>query len=247
MIEQGRSIADVSRHFIISHSTARQWVQPERYEAWKKRNLQWQKDNALIVNERARQRRPLMTDTQRNRLAAYMRRRYRTNPAVKAKLNELAAKYRLTAQYSIGQKLRLGVLGWSSRLAQMFAPLMLSITGRTREEFTKDFMGEGVFDHIVPCAAFDLTNPEHVVRCNHPSNLRLVPAKVNNRKHAKHDCQDVMALQWSGNPDAIVQAQSFISRQLANLARRQAEAESNPDRPPAEPELSEDGFLGAVC
>lgn len=247
MVEQGARVCDVMRSFGISWTAARSWVEPDYYAQHVGRAAKWQRDNAARVNELARLRRPLMIEAQRDRAAAYNRRRYVENPAMKAKLNELATKYRLTAQYSLGQRIRIAVLGWSGRTAPIFRSMMQAITGCTREDFTRHFDGEGVFDHIVPLAAFDLTNPEQLVRANHPSNLRLVTAKVNNRKHAKHDCADVMSLQWSNNPDAIVQAQSFISRQLANLARRQAEAESNPERPLEEPELSEEGFLGAVC
>lgn len=223
MVAEGLTVADVAGQFGISWSTAKQWVNPERYERHKAMASKWQRDNAARVNELARARRPLMTDERRAQAAAYARRRYREVPAVKAKLQELAAKYRLTAQYSLGVRLRAAVLGWSGRLAQLHAPMMAAITGLSREAFTKHFDGDGVFDHIIPLAAFDLTNADHVVRANHPSNLRIVTAQVNNQKHAKHDCQDVMALQWSGNPDALVQAASFISRQLANLARRQPE------------------------
>lgn len=246
MAGQGWSIADVSRHFTISHSTARQWLQPERYAAWKARNSEYQRTHAARVNELAKLRRPLMTDKERNRRAALMRRRYREVPGVKSKLKELRDKYALTAQFCIALRMRHMVLGWSNRFACIHASLMQAITSCTREQFTKHFEGDGVFDHIVPLAAFDLTNPEHVIRANHPSNLRLVPAKVNNRKHAKHDCLDVMALQWSGNPDAIVQAQAFISRQLSNLARRQEAAGRDPAEVPQTVEMGENEFLGAI-
>lgn len=244
MVAKLATLSEVSRAFGISWNTARQWTQPGFYEAQKQRNSKWQRENAGRVGELAKARRLVMTDAQRDRAAAYMRRRYAEVPAVKAKLNELAAKYRLTAKDILGQKLRLAILGWSGRLAPMFGPLMFSVTGCTREQFTKHFDGEGVFDHIVPLAAFDLTNPEHIVRCNHPSNLRLVSAKVNNRKHAKHDCRDVMTLQWSGNPDAIVQAQAFISRQLSNLARRQEVAGRDPTEVPQTVEMGESVVLG---
>jgi len=40
-------------------------------------------------------------------------------------------------------------------------------------------------DHIIPIAAFDLTDPEQVARCFHFSNLRPLGARANLRKNAK--------------------------------------------------------------
>lgn len=40
-------------------------------------------------------------------------------------------------------------------------------------------------DHIMPCAIFDLTKPEHQKRCFHFSNLQPLFAQDNHRKHAK--------------------------------------------------------------
>jgi len=44
-------------------------------------------------------------------------------------------------------------------------------------------------DHIVPCAIFDLTKPEHQKRCFHFSNHQPLFATENQRKHAKTDGQ----------------------------------------------------------
>lgn len=40
-------------------------------------------------------------------------------------------------------------------------------------------------DHIIPCASFDLSNPDEVRRCFHFSNLRPLWAKANLRKGSK--------------------------------------------------------------
>lgn len=248
MVAEGCALADVAREFGISWTTARMWTDPEYYREHTEKALRWQKDKAPRVNELAKLRRNVMTDEQRDKLAAYTRRRYANNPKVKATLKRLRDKYALTAQFCIGLRMRHMVLGYSGRFNPLFVSLMRAITGLTKDEFTKHFMGEGVFDHIVPLAAFDLTNPEHVVRANHPSNLRLVPAKVNHRKHAKWDKRlDLMTLQWSENPDAIVQAQAFVSRQLANVARRQAAAARDSQRMGKLAEIAESELLEANC
>lgn len=221
MLASGERLSVVARAFGISYTTARQWCDPEYLVARKARAVDWMRAHPDRVAAIQRKRREMMTDEQRENKAAYQRQRYQTCPQVKATLKRLRDKYALTAQFSIGNRMRQMVLGWSDRLPVIHASLMLAVTGMSREGFTARYNTEGAFDHIIPLAAFDLTDPAHVVRANHPSNLRMVPAKVNNRKHAKHDCADVLALEWSGNPDALVQATSFISRQLANLARRQ--------------------------
>ena len=46
--------------------------------------------------------------------------------------------------------------------------------------------GKWHVDHIVPCSAFDLTNPEHIKTCFHFNNLRPLWAKDNMEKGAKN-------------------------------------------------------------
>ena len=53
-------------------------------------------------------------------------------------------------------------------------------------QFTKGMswanMGKWHVDHILPCASFDFTRPEHVARCFHFSNLRPLWAAENRAK-----------------------------------------------------------------
>lgn len=53
-------------------------------------------------------------------------------------------------------------------------------------------------DHIIPCAAFDFTNPEHPAICFHPSNLRWVLEEENLAKNDKifHELINKHDLQW---------------------------------------------------
>jgi len=49
--------------------------------------------------------------------------------------------------------------------------------------------GQWNIDHIIPCALFDLTKPEHQKRCFHFSNLQPMWATDNYRKKIKTDNQ----------------------------------------------------------
>lgn len=53
--------------------------------------------------------------------------------------------------------------------------------GMTRENYGKVWH----IDHIMPCAIFDLTKPEHQKRCFHFSNLQPLFAEDNRRKSDK--------------------------------------------------------------
>lgn len=209
----------------ISEATCRQWTDPARYETRKRQAIAWTKANACKVNQRMAERRKLFTQEQRDTQAARQRARYASDPRVRARLRKLAAKYRQTAQGRLGSKARLMVLAFADRMSAMFTPLMQAITGLTREQFTERFSEQGHFDHITPVCAFDLTNPEHLVRCNFVTNLRIVSPRTNGLKGSKGRDIDVMTLPWSQNPDALIQAQAFISRQLAYLDKQERQGQ----------------------
>ena len=90
---------------------------------------------------------------------------------------------------------------------------MAAVSGLSKDEFQKKFhRPEGhVFDHIIPVCAFNLLDPEHLVRCCYWQNIRIVPHEVNQEKGEKHSCADVMSLPWVGTPDALAAAKRFIS------------------------------------
>ncbi len=50
---------------------------------------------------------------------------------------------------------------------------------------TWDNYGKWQIDHKIPCASFDLTDPEQQKSCFHFSNLQPLWAKDNNSKGAK--------------------------------------------------------------
>jgi len=55
-------------------------------------------------------------------------------------------------------------------------------------EFTDiTIKGKYHIDHIIPCAIYDFSNPDHIKKCWNPENLRIIPAKENMSKKDKLD------------------------------------------------------------
>jgi len=114
---------------------------------------------------------------------------------------------------------------------------MEAITGLTREQYTSLFQAEGESDHIIPLCAFDLTNPHHLVRAAHQSNLQILPVRSNQIKGRSIPPNlDIMSLRWSENQLALDLATTFISSQLAKLDKLNAR---NPIQDQAEEKFSE--------
>lgn len=220
MYSEGKTHKEIEERFQISQSTVRQWIDPDYYRWHKERIIQWQKSNKDIVNGHAKERRKKFTQEYRDKQAEKQRERYVSDPIWRENLKRLAAKNRRTEQGYMASVVRRLALGHSDRHSPIHTSFMVAATGMSRDEFTKSFGGEGHFDHIIPIKAFDLTDPFHLVRCLHPSNLRLVTPRENMLKGPKYDPNtDILSLPWVGTEDAIVQAETFISRMLLRLER----------------------------
>jgi len=61
----------------------------------------------------------------------------------------------------------------------------LKSTNTSEYTFENDYGRILVIDHIIPCSAFDLTDPEQFKKCFHHSNLRLITKKQNAEKYNK--------------------------------------------------------------
>ena len=61
----------------------------------------------------------------------------------------------------------------------------LKSTNKTEYSFENDYGKILVIDHIIPCSAFDLTDPEQYRICFHHRNLRLVTKRENAQKYNK--------------------------------------------------------------
>lgn len=91
---------------------------------------------------------------------------------------------------------------------------MGKVIGKERYEFLGMYQPEWgkEFDHIIPLSAFDLTNPEHLLRACHHTNIRYISASENRSKQAKVlPGTDIMALPRVAGDDALMAARIFIS------------------------------------
>ncbi len=154
----------------------------------------WRAANREQVNQQARKYREI----HKIKLARRRRERYRhraekdrqnrirrnillTNPNFRIRLY-LSNRFRQAIRKSGGLKINrmIKLIGCSIEdfwiyLESKFEP------GMTRENYGKVWH----IDHIMPCAIFDLTKPEHQKRCFHFSNLQPLFAEDNRRKSDK--------------------------------------------------------------
>ena len=222
LYSEGKTHAEIASVFGISQTTVRQWIDPEYYATHTRRALDWQKRNSELINTRQSIRARTASPEQRQKRNEQQRLRYTQSPTYRATLRRLQDKYGLTAQGTLARTVRQLSHGHADRHSPIHTAFMTAATGMARTEYTERFKGDGVFDHIIPLCAFDLTNPDHLLRALHPTNLRLVPAAVNMEKGKKIPADlDIMALPWIRTEDALTQAQTFISMRLAKLERRQ--------------------------
>lgn len=217
---EGYSNQFIADQIGVVECTIRNWLDPEKYEEHKQRAMRWQVQNLDLCYFRIKEKRKLMTQEDRDRQCAKQRQRYASNPNFRSAMRRLSGRYRNTAQGYLSSKIRSATLGWSDRYPAIHKNLMNAVVGMSRDEFTKKLEGNGWIDHVVPLCAFDLSNPQHLVRCMYHSNIRLTSARENMLKGPKiPEGLDIMSLPWVGTEDAIVQATTFISSKLKKIRR----------------------------
>lgn len=167
---------------------------------WRKNNAKhyqkWRLEHAPIARLLAKKRYDTRPEVRQERIESA--RAYRTNPAnkdtIRTTQNKLNKKYRQNPQWRALANLRRRlsfVLAGARKAAHS-----MELLGCTREElrahlerqFTSGMAWDnyGVkgwhIDHKKPCAAFDLTNPEHQHECFHYTNLQPLWASDNLEK-----------------------------------------------------------------
>lgn len=208
----GLSRRVIAERFGISQTTVRQWIDPAYYKAQIEATLLRQK-----LNQPKQPRWCDLTQEQRDRRNEWQRKYYASKPEFRAKMAAFGALYRSRPQGAVAARVRHATLGYAGRACATYLPFMRAVTGLTQQEFTIRFQGEGTFDHITPLIAFDLCDPHQLVRACHIGNLQLI-SKIDNcsKGDAGRDI-DVMTLPWIGTDEALVQADTMISRILRRL------------------------------
>jgi hypothetical protein len=116
---------------------------------------------------------------------ANRRRRYHLN---KWKPRPIQARIRDTLRKRLGQALKNRKAGLKTLvlLGCSMDDFMLYLESKFKRGMSWENYGKmWHLDHIMPCAIFDLTKPEHIKVCFHFSNLRPLRARANFSKGAK--------------------------------------------------------------
>lgn len=140
-------------------ASVKQW-QSENREKVRANDARWKKSNSEKVNA---SRRKWFANNPSQRLANNLRNRVR---------GVLQGKYKSAKTVEL---LGCSIESFSIYLESKFE------SGMTWENYGTKWE----IDHIMPCAIFDLTKPEHQRRCFHFSNYQPLPISENRSKGAK--------------------------------------------------------------
>lgn len=169
----------------------RRWADPEPYKARSRKSKLKHRD-ALLARRRdemrlningRREKQQQWNRANRQRCLAASRARYRRRMQDPRFRIEAALRARM-ASLMKGRKSAntIRLLGCS------YFDFKIYLESKFEPGMTWDNYGSGVdkwnIDHIMPCAIFDLTKPEHQRRCFHFSNLQPLWWQDNIRKHA---------------------------------------------------------------
>lgn len=163
----------------------KKWVldNPERSRKIKKKYKERNRAKVLrAARDYTRKKRLLMTDEDRERIRKYNRQRhhktYYFDLNLRIKINLRARLYKA-----------LKGIAKSRRTAELLGCSIESFRIYLESKFEPgmSWQNYGLYwhiDHIMPCAIFDLSKPEHQKRCFHFSNMQPLGAIENLRKNA---------------------------------------------------------------
>jgi hypothetical protein len=144
-----------------------------------KQAAQWQRDNPHKCLVRTRKWRAKNLEKKRAIDRAYQNRRWKEDP-----------NYRLS--HALRNRINAALTGRakSKRTSQLIGcsidSLWIYLESRFEEGVTRENYGRvWEVDHILPCALFDLSRPDHQARCFHFSNLQPLLSEDNRRKSTR--------------------------------------------------------------
>ena len=150
----------------------------------KERDKKYAKEYRIKNIDKIKKRMKAYRIRSRKKIAAYVRTRFQKDLNYKTVMN-LRHRIYSALKGTVKSKRTIDLLGISvddfwSHLESKFKP------GMTKNNYGKKWH----IDHVIPCAAFDLTKPEEQFKCFHYTNLQPLWAKENLKKGAKLEWQN---------------------------------------------------------
>ena len=165
------------------YSKNKEWKKEYRLKH-KERDKKYSKEYRLKNKDKIKKRMKAYRIRSRKKIAAYVRTRFQKDLNYKTVMN-LRHRIYSALKGTVKSKRTIDLLGISvdnfwSHLESKFKP------GMTKNNYGKKWH----IDHVIPCAAFDLTKPEEQFKCFHYTNLQPLWAKENLKKGAKLEWQN---------------------------------------------------------
>ena len=145
----------------------------------KERDKKYSKEYRIKNLGKIKKRMKLYRIRSREKIATYIRTRFQNDLKYRTLMN-LRHRIYMALKGTVKSKRTIDLLGTSidnlwNHLEKSFKP------GMTKNNYGKIWH----IDHIIPCAAFDLSDPKQQTKCFHYSNIQPLWAEENLRKGAK--------------------------------------------------------------
>ena len=146
----------------------------EKQKEWRENNKEYRKEYRETNKEKISEKQKEWRENNKKRFNEYMRNKRRTDESFRiAGLCRARVKEALKGKMKSMKTQELIGCSWKE-LAEYL---------ENTKVIGKDYTDKHI-DHIIPCASFDLTEPDQLKRCFHYTNLQYLPAIENLKKSA---------------------------------------------------------------